>query len=498
MRKRICLIGLDGVGLRNLNSILSSLTLNRISLIVNKGFVSSFTSIPPYTPSTWTSIFSGVNPGKHGIFGFFKVVRSKGEFKVSLANSFDIMYPRIFEILSFHGLKSIIVNVPLVLPIKGIIGHRNLVVVSDWASPIQLIYPRRYEDKYREFLIKPPHEWWAIDERNYIKKIESFLENRINMYLDLLERVNFNLYIIVFSELDWIMHKVPDIIVGRRVNLVYKVCSLIESFVHKAIELCDLVILISDHGFRIAKMFLSINSILAEKNLLSFGYRLNLDRLFRRKSLNLKYNSKLKTLGSIGKSLQSIFRLVKSNTPGYLLDKLVSVVPLSIHVDYLNSKAFMIESETWGIYVKEKYRKLVKHIFKNIGLVRNVLDRETLYWGPFTNLAPDVILIPKGIVAFDARIYSEPTYRNYLGVHHPQALIALYGDEVLPESSIGELHTSMYDIVPTILAYLGLPIPSNTDGRPLVKLFTNELPVEKFEYLQRFKMLRRIKQATFQ
>jgi len=346
MRKRICLIGLDGVGLRNLNSILSSLTLNRISLIVNKGFVSSFTSIPPYTPSTWTSIFSGVNPGKHGIFGFFKVVRSKGEFKVSLANSFDIMYPRIFEILSFHGLKSIIVNVPLVLPIKGIIGHRNLVVVSDWASPIQLIYPRRYEDKYREFLIKPPHEWWAIDERNYIKKIESFLENRINMYLDLLERVNFNLYIIVFSELDWIMHKVPDIIVGRRVNLVYKVCSLIESFVHKAIELCDLVILISDHGFRIAKMFLSINSILAEKNLLSFGYRLNLDRLFRRKSLNLKYNSKLKTLGSIGKSLQSIFRLVKSNTPGYLLDKLVSVVPLSIHVDYLNSKAFMIESET--------------------------------------------------------------------------------------------------------------------------------------------------------
>jgi len=58
------------------------------------------------------------------------------------------------------------------------------------------------------------------------------------------------------------------------------------------------------------------------------------------------------------------------------------------------------------------------------------------------------------------------------------------------------VNVSMYDIVPTILAYLGLPIPHDTDGKMLTEILPSiPRPIRKFNYLQRFKVLRRIKRS---
>ena len=499
MSKRICVVGLDGVGLYNLRNVLDNLSLSSISTIISKGFMSSFISIPPYTPSAWTSIFTGVNPGKHGVYGFYRVYRDAG-FRISLAVSRDVMYPRMFEITSMFNLKSVIVNVPLVFTPQGLVGHRNLTIVSDWASPKQFIYPKVLENRYREYLDEPPHRWVeAVDVKNYVKTVENFLEKRVDLYYELFDNVAPDLFIVIFSELDWLMHRVPDIARGKQLNLAYKILSLIDEFIRYVCSICDFVILVSDHGFTVSRLFVNVNRILANKNMIAFSYKLNINKLLHRQErVKVSHTNNDRRNFSYIPSLvlHNLLAFVEKIVPQHMLSKLESIVPISVEIDYSRSKAFMLESSNWGIYVRKGYLNMVKEIFSRIKLVKNIFHREEVFWGPYVDRAPDLILVPHNHVFFDTRICAETVYSGYLGEHEPHALIAFYGDGVLPSSSIGgEVKVSIYDLVPTILAYMGLPIPSNSDGKPLTEVFSIELlsAKKKTNYLHKFKILRKLK-----
>jgi len=72
------LLGLDGT----CRSILAPLFEDRVMLRVealfddDDGRVGPLTSqLPPWTPSAWPSLYTGVNPGKHGVFGFLPLRR---------------------------------------------------------------------------------------------------------------------------------------------------------------------------------------------------------------------------------------------------------------------------------------------------------------------------------------------------------------------------------------------------------------------------------------
>lgn len=501
--KRVCIVGLDGVGLNNILNFLNAAALNGVSSIINKGYVSSFISLPPYTPSAWTSIFTGVNPGKHGVYCFFKVSRSDG-FKVSPTSSYDVMYPRIFEMLNMYNLRSVVINAPLVYPVHGLVGLENLVVVSDWASPKQFIHPKQYEEKYREYLIEPPHEWWIVrnNVKSYVRFVEVFLGKRIDLYYELLEGEEFNLFIVVFSELDWLMHRIPDIVAGKQLNLAYKVLSLIDRFIRRAREICDLVILVSDHGFKTSRIVLSVNSILASNDMITFKSRFNIGKLLRLKVQNVALftNDDTRGFSSIPSIIfRNLFTLVKKIVMNHSSCRLGSIISVLTNIDYPRSKAFMIEPDSWGIYVDGGYLDVVRRIFSNIRFVRGVLRKEEVFWGPYVEGAPDLILIPQDYVSFDVLMRTEPMYLSCTGDHEPHALVAFHGDDVLPTNSVGnEIRASIYDLVPTILAYMGLPIPGNTDGKPLIDVFTVELPNtnKKANYSQKFKLLRKLQKVV--
>ena len=496
--KKICLIGLDGVGLDILRAFFNSLILNNIAHVINKGFSESFISVPPYTPCAWTSIFTGVNPGKHGIYGFYKVSKSAA-FSISFTTSYHVMYPRIFEMSSIFNRRSIIVNIPLTYPYYALAGLKNLIVISDWAAPKQFIYPRRYEKKYWEYLIEPPHRWWKNNADNiedYVKKVEEFITTRLNLYHELLEEENFDLFVIVFSELDWLMHKIPDLVIGKKLHYVYKVLASIDKFIGNATKACDIIVIISDHGFMVARIFIGINKVLADKGFLAYKYKLNVNKILHRSQrvhVLSKYGRKDRLSHIRSLILGRIFTVLGSLVSPYILKRLESLAPLSIDIDYSNTIAFMNEPATWGVYVKNGWLDAVKKVFAKNVFIKGVLAKEDVFWGPYTSLAPDLILIPKDNVFFDTRVYSEHVYTDYVGEHEPHAFVALYGDDIVSDKHVN-LHVNMYDIVPTVLAYLGLPIPHNTDGKVLGEIIPS-LPkrIKKFNYLQRFKILRKIK-----
>ena len=64
-KQKVCIIGLDGVNTKVLDLIIGSSTKGVKTTLIS--------TIPPYTPAAWTSIFTGVNPGMHGVISFLRV-----------------------------------------------------------------------------------------------------------------------------------------------------------------------------------------------------------------------------------------------------------------------------------------------------------------------------------------------------------------------------------------------------------------------------------------
>src|SRR5262249_54604622 len=76
-------------------------------------------TIPSYTPPAWVSIATGVNPGRHGVFGFLENT-PQGHPRVSHSGS--IHAPAMWQFLNRQGLTVGISNVPMTYPPTSVEG----------------------------------------------------------------------------------------------------------------------------------------------------------------------------------------------------------------------------------------------------------------------------------------------------------------------------------------------------------------------------------------
>ena len=72
-KSRVILLGWDGATWDLILPWVEEGELPGIGRMMEQGTWGTLSStIPPISPAAWTTIFTGVNPGKHGIFGFVK------------------------------------------------------------------------------------------------------------------------------------------------------------------------------------------------------------------------------------------------------------------------------------------------------------------------------------------------------------------------------------------------------------------------------------------
>ena len=116
---KVVVIGLDGATWSLLGPWTAGGQLPALQGLMQTGIYADLLStLPYYTLPAWTTMTTGVNPGKHGIFDTFINERDGRR----LVSSKDRKAKTLFQILSENGKTSVSVNIPGTFPPDKING----------------------------------------------------------------------------------------------------------------------------------------------------------------------------------------------------------------------------------------------------------------------------------------------------------------------------------------------------------------------------------------
>jgi predicted AlkP superfamily phosphohydrolase/phosphomutase len=109
----VLLVGVDAACHDVLDPLFRDGELPTLQSIFGRGVDGPLESqIPPWTPSAWPSLYTGTNPGKHGVFGFLNF---EG-YEWDVANATHVTSRPLWQLLDQHGHSSVVVNVPMTHP----------------------------------------------------------------------------------------------------------------------------------------------------------------------------------------------------------------------------------------------------------------------------------------------------------------------------------------------------------------------------------------------
>ncbi len=459
------IVGIDGVPLEALEAAMERGLMPFLRSRWQRMAKSRLDVLIPLTAPSWASISTGVNPGKHGVYDFFKV--TPGGLKPVAKG--DLERPLVTEIAAAQGLQTVALGVPLAYPP---FVRRNTIVVSGWLTPRLEAWPPEERETAKRYGVdvevpKPS------DLEGYVDAVLEGLERKLALAQHYLERRDWRLYYIMVPETDWLFHYTYGEIVewkplGRRAARVFTLIDRLLRMVYENAPEDTLVTLCSDHGFTIATKALNGNVLLERSGLLRRATR----RLSLRARLTLaaaaalppwlKHRLKYK-LAPLARRLGAAEAFEMSSLP----------------VDYEKSLAFMTTSYT--VYTnptlpkgeKRRIAERVISLFKHHGgdMLHLVERGDRVFWGPHLDRAPDVVVIPRdGYNITTKLIYKRIVEEGRWYVHSLHGLLALDlvdGGRHQPRLPAGRLPRST-EIAPTVLAHLGLPLDPEMDGSPLL------------------------------
>jgi predicted AlkP superfamily phosphohydrolase/phosphomutase len=129
-RRRVLVVGLDAATWDLVMPWVDAGVLPTLQRLVREGVHAPLRStLPALTPPGWTSAATGRNPGKHNVFNFYR--GRAGGLQPAPVTPGDLRSPRVWDIAAQHGLKSVVLRMPLTYPPQASVG----VMVSGIMTP---------------------------------------------------------------------------------------------------------------------------------------------------------------------------------------------------------------------------------------------------------------------------------------------------------------------------------------------------------------------------
>ncbi len=120
-KPRVAVLGLDGVGAPLVETLTDAGVMPRLAALRRAGTFARMTStLPTISNVSWTSFMTGVNPGRHGVYGFTDVARDR--YATTFPSFHAVRAPTLWDALGAAGKTSVVLNVPGTYPAKDIVG----------------------------------------------------------------------------------------------------------------------------------------------------------------------------------------------------------------------------------------------------------------------------------------------------------------------------------------------------------------------------------------
>lgn len=510
--QKVVVIGLDGGTLDLMEKWMEKGLLPNFDRMRRKGVYGNlFSTIPCYSAPAWVSIVTGCGPGKHGIYDFFRT----DTISKNVVNSRYRRVPAIWNLLTDHGKKSIVVNVPGTYPPEPING----IMITGLLTPSiesDFTYPKEIKEELVEGKIgKYELEQVGVDDipkyllaryspEKLVDQANRLTESHAQVAINLMRKYDWDFAMIVFRSTDDVQH-----LLWGREDLILPCYKKVDEYLGKMMKLFPdaTFIVVSDHGFQKVEKYLYVNNLLYNQGFLKTSV-----------SPVHSINNLLLTIFSRVGGLLFRFFPLKKFFRSKLGKKLVLSAGSSKVIDLSRTKAFyhsicsrgirinLKEKYSWGAVDQKDYEKVRESIIKlleglrdpenNKKIVRKIYKWEEVYGKDAKNDPLDLIIeLEKGygaqeLLRFPDSIKNSAKYKkekelpflappgfyDWIGDHAPNGILFMYGENIRTGCKVD---ARVVDIVPTVLAIMGLPIPDYVDGEVIEDAFVKKPKVEK-------------------
>jgi predicted AlkP superfamily phosphohydrolase/phosphomutase len=442
---RVFVLGLDGATYDLIGPWLEDGSLPNLRAFMDSGARGTLESvIPPMSPPAWASAITGVNPGKHAMFDWYR--RLPNSRALVSETSKSLRTKAIWTLLSEVERPVGAINVPLTDPPHPVNGF--MITGMPHTDPNEFTYPPELGETLGDYMKDSMGD--HLDDENAEELLEKFMrtyQKRLEVTLRLMQERPWDLLWAVFTVTDRVQHyywkfmdenhpkyepDAPEVLK----KAVYNMWLEVDAGIGRILEVMPAdatVIVMSDHGF---------GPIYKE---------VRLHNLVRGRDLDgdpICY-----TDGGIA---QLIYVDLQGRLP-------------------------------YGVVPQDKYEETRDHIANLLLNLRDpdtgepvvdaVYRKEDVYKGRYLSKAPDLIAIEKPFYYMQGDTIPglDPIGEgsaSFNAFHQPNGIVAVTG----PGIRSGELPgvPNLIDIAPTILYMLGEPVRSYMDGAVIEDLFTPE------------------------
>ncbi|MDY6771281.1 MAG: alkaline phosphatase family protein [Candidatus Nanohaloarchaea archaeon] len=497
MPSDLIIIGIDGASPDIIRELHDEGRLDNLSQLIDDGSFATLQSTHiPITPSAWTSMLTGKNPGKHGVFGFTELKDGRTKL-VTATHSED----NVLDILSERYSVGY-ANVPASFPVQrnGVFELASILspsIDTDGTAHPDSLVERLRELDYELDLTKT---YTGSNEDELIDELHDHIETKTRLFNELEEANDTDVAMYTYMAVDWASHWFwkhmdddhPQHEPGNDYQDTLKELYVaIDRSIGELVDDSDNVIIVSDHGFTSFERGLNLNPLLREMDMITPK---------RTPGSLLRYH-----LYRNGVTLARAYRLAKKLGLGDLASEAAQDTgfnPLRWLADRI---FFSFDDLDWDetvaysagdfgpIYLTDDDDEAFQQIrdalldLEDDGeqAIEQVWRSDEIYHGPYTDKAPDIVYQPRGWHYHATRFYefgtnsifSEP-FDNKSGHHHPDGVFIAAGDAFEQRDGI---ELSIMDFAPTLLHALGEPVPGDMDGDVATSLLTTERDPERDE-----------------
>lgn len=506
---RLVIIGLDGATFNIIQPLIDQNDLPFFQRLMDQGSFGTIASnLPLNGASNWTSLFTGKNPGKHNIFDFLNYANCS--YQPDLITNQTLKSNLIWNIANSHQIQTILLNAPVASepePLNGIMVSGMLS-----ASGKRYAFPETIatELNKQHYLIDSGFAR-NLNPEVYFDQITKTLLKQEATFQQLIEKHPWKLAILTLNALGKAQHRFWH--ERDKIEALYIQLDAFLSNIFESLDKNTYFMVVSHHGFKPVTKKFFVNEWLWELGLLTKHITIHQNRFTDVYDLIFKDAPNDRHFMTTFLAKTGITKdNIRSVMPVAIAESIKRLIPWSVKkyfpAEYLDivwnkTKAYFVSTNVQGININlkgrepqgiiepgDEYQQMRDHIISELyrlknpytfeNVVEEIYRKEDLFQGDHLKSAPDIIFVPRNRDYYldsgkrSCRLFIGPANDDYPvhAYHDPKGVFFLTGPNIKAKQKIP--HIDIYDIAPTVLHLLGVPLNEDFDGRVLQRIFKEQ------------------------